>query len=136
VLEAKRNLLNATVTAAQILIRGGVSASKAKSTIERLLDGDKVALVVPMVDTAAGFEKALAQHGITAQRREIPRTVDVAAIRNRLKLTQEEFAARFGLNVATVRNWEQGRSDPDEPARGFLAVIDRYPELAEEAVSA
>src|SRR5260221_12520485 len=48
---------------------------------------------------------------------------DVAALRRRLKLSQAEFANRFGFSVATVRNWEQGRVLADGPARVFLAGI-------------
>jgi len=60
--------------------------------------------------------------------------MDVAAIRKRLKLTQAGFAARFGLSVATVRDWEQGRRVPDRPARVLLAVIAQNPEAVEQAV--
>lgn len=115
---------------------GGITPSRAKAIVEQLLKREPVALVVPAIASTAEFEKALARLGVKAQRREIPARIDVAAIRHRLNLTQEEFAARFGLNVATVRNWEQGRSQPDEPARGFLAVIALHPEIAEEAASA
>ena len=125
-----------TVSAARLLIRNGLSPSKAKSLVERLWARERVAAVVPHVQSLADFERELAAFGVTAQRREIPRHIDVAAIRARLSLTQEEFAARFGLSVSTVRNWEQGRSEPDEPARGFLAVIAAHPEIAEAAISA
>jgi DNA-binding transcriptional regulator YiaG len=125
-----------TVAAARLFIRGGITPSRAKSLVERLLVGDSIAVIVPAVESAAAFDKSLAALGLKTERRAIPRHIDVAEIRRRLALTQEEFAARFGLNVATVRNWEQGRSEPDEPARGYLAVIATHPEIAEAAVSA
>jgi putative transcriptional regulator len=53
---------------------------------------------------------------------EIP-TVDVRAVRRRLGLSQTEFAAKFGFQPAALRNWEQGRTRPDGPARVLLAVI-------------
>jgi putative transcriptional regulator len=56
-------------------------------------------------------------------------------IRARLKLSQPEFAARFGLKVATVRDWEQGRSRPDGPARVLLTVIREEPEAIERALA-
>lgn len=52
---------------------------------------------------------------------------DVAALRRRLKLSQAEFASRFGFSVATVRNWEQGRVLADGPARILLTVIANEP---------
>ncbi|HNR29886.1 MAG TPA: helix-turn-helix domain-containing protein [Candidatus Hydrogenedentes bacterium] len=51
------------------------------------------------------------------------RVPDVRAIRKRLKLTQREFARRFHLTLAVVRDWEQRRSTPDQAARAFLRVI-------------
>ena len=56
-----------------------------------------------------------------------------AAVRQKLKLTQAEFAERFGLPLATVRNWEQGRTLPDAPARVLLAVIARHPDAVADA---
>jgi putative transcriptional regulator len=61
-------------------------------------------------------------------------TTDVRALRRRLKLSQTEFAAKFGFQPATVRNWEQGRTRPDGPARVLLAVIARHPEAVEDAL--
>jgi putative transcriptional regulator len=54
--------------------------------------------------------------------------IDVGAIRKKLNLSQAKFADRFGLSVATVRDWEQGRRSPDNTARTLLMVIDRRPE--------
>jgi putative transcriptional regulator len=53
--------------------------------------------------------------------------VDVAATRRKLGISQRDFALAFGVSVATVRNWEQGRRSPHGPARVLLAVIDRAP---------
>jgi putative transcriptional regulator len=59
---------------------------------------------------------------------------DVAALRRRLKLSQAEFATRFGFSVATVRNWEQGRVLADGPARVLLAVIANEPQAVVRAL--
>ena len=64
---------------------------------------------------------------------EVP-AIDVRAARKRLGLTQAAFAAKFGFQPATLRNWEQGRTRPDGPARVLLAVIDRHPEAVEDAL--
>ena len=55
-------------------------------------------------------------------------TIDIRQIRAKMGLTQEQFALRFGFPQATLRNWEQGRSRPDTPARVLLAVIAKHPE--------
>jgi putative transcriptional regulator len=61
-------------------------------------------------------------------------TIDVRALRQRLGLSQSEFAAKFGFQAATLRNWEQGRTRPDGPARVLLAVIASHPEAVEDAL--
>ena len=61
-------------------------------------------------------------------------TVDVRATRKRLGLSQASFAAKFGFQPATIRNWEQGRTRPDGPARVLLAVIASHPEAVEDAL--
>ena len=58
-----------------------------------------------------------------------PEAVDVAAIRFRIGMTQEQFAARFGLSVATLRHWERGDRVPRGPARVLLNVIAHAPAL-------
>lgn len=52
---------------------------------------------------------------------------DIKKIRAKLKMSQDAFAEAFGLPVATVRDWEQGRSEPDTAARILLRVIEREP---------
>ena len=66
---------------------------------------------------------------------EAPTEIDVAAIRERTGLSQDQFALRFGLDAATVRNWEQGRSSPDKAARVLLLTIDKDPTAVEKALS-
>jgi putative transcriptional regulator len=51
-------------------------------------------------------------------------------IRAATQLTQAEFAARIGVPLETIRNWEQGKRTPRGPARALLKVIDRAPDLA------
>jgi putative transcriptional regulator len=57
-------------------------------------------------------------------------------IRARCGLTQAEFAARIGVPIETVRNWEQGKRSPRGPARALLKVIDEVPEVAFAVLSA
>lgn len=60
--------------------------------------------------------------------------VDVREVRTRMKLSQAQFATKFGFPPATLRNWEQGRSHPDAPTRVLLAVIARHPEAVEDVL--
>jgi putative transcriptional regulator len=60
-----------------------------------------------------------------ATARRVPR---VRTIRRALGLTQEDFAARYQIPLGTLRDWEQGRTEPDQPARAYLKVIASDPE--------
>jgi putative transcriptional regulator len=51
-------------------------------------------------------------------------------VRGRTGLTQAAFAARIGVPVETVRNWEQGKRSPRGPARALLKVIEQAPDAA------
>jgi putative transcriptional regulator len=64
------------------------------------------------------------------------RTPQVRIIRRALGLSQEEFAARFHIPLGTLRDWEQGRKDPDAAARAYLVVIGRNPAAVSEALTA
>ncbi len=55
-------------------------------------------------------------------------------IRRALGLTQEEFALRFQIPLGTLRDWEQGASEPDQAARAYLKVIARDPEAVRKAL--
>ncbi len=65
-----------------------------------------------------------------------PATVDVRAIREALGLSQPAFARRFGFSLGAVREWEQGRRQPEAAARVLLLVIARSPEMVDEAIQA
>ena len=60
--------------------------------------------------------------------------VDVRKVRLKMKLSQAEFATKFGFPPATLRNWEQGRSRPDAPTRVLLAVIAKHPDAVEDVL--
>jgi putative transcriptional regulator len=63
--------------------------------------------------------------------RRVPR---VKTLRRALRLTQQEFAARYQIPLGTLRDWEQGRTEPDQPARAYLTVIAHDPEGALRAL--
>ncbi len=61
---------------------------------------------------------------------------DIVASRKRLKLSQARFALHFGISPATLRDWEQGRRQPEGPAKVLLRVIDKEPEAVLRALHA
>jgi putative transcriptional regulator len=66
----------------------------------------------------------------------IPPETDVKALRERLGLSQADFAALFGFNVRSLQDWEQARRRPEVPIRAYLAVIERNPEAVIRALRA
>jgi DNA-binding transcriptional regulator YiaG len=66
----------------------------------------------------------------------IPETIDVAAIRKRQKLSQAEFAKRYGLPAGTIKDWEQKRRQPDRAAILLLKVIEQAPDTVAQAIRA
>jgi putative transcriptional regulator len=72
---------------------------------------------------------------LTPERQEkLKRVPQVKVIRRVLRLTQEEFAARFRIPLGTLRDWEQGKSEPDQAARAYLTVIASDPEAVHKAL--
>jgi len=59
---------------------------------------------------------------------------NIKRLRSNYKLSQNEFAALLGISVATLRNWEQGRREPEGPARVLLQVAARHPEAVWDVV--
>ena len=103
---------------------------KTRTTVPRKSSAGSriVASLREAVDWAEGKDVAVRVTTV-----EVP-MVDVREVRRRLRLSQTAFAAKFGFQTATLRNWEQGRTRPDGPARVLLAVIARHPEAVEDTL--
>jgi putative transcriptional regulator len=69
-----------------------------------------------------------------ADTKRMKRTPQAKIIRRALGMTQEEFAARYRIPLGTLRDWEQGRAIPDQPARAYLTVIARSPHEVQQAL--
>ena len=65
--------------------------------------------------------------------RRVPR---VKTLRRALGFTQEEFAVRYQIPLGTLRDWEQGRTEPDQPTRAYLKVIAKDPERVHRLLTA
>ena len=85
---------------------------------------------------AAAMSDPDAQPLTEADWTRMKRTPRAKIIRRALGLSQEEFAARFHIPIGTLRDWEQGRAEPDQAARAYLKVIARAPERRAQSACA
>ena len=67
-----------------------------------------------------------------ARMKRVPRT---KTLRRALGLTQDEFATQFRIPIETLRDWEQGRAEPDQAARAYLKVIATAPDVVRKALT-
>jgi putative transcriptional regulator len=81
-----------------------------------------------------GSERALTG-GDTGAPAEPQGAAYARGVRAQTKLTQAEFAARIGVPIETVRNWEQGKRSPRGPARALLKLIEKVPQVAFDVLS-
>lgn len=66
----------------------------------------------------------------------VPAKIDVKAIREKSRMSQEEFARHYGFSKRSLEQWEQGRRVPTGASRAFLAVIAREPAAVHRALAA
>ncbi len=88
--------------------------------VEVTSEGQERVLPPPMPE-----QPAAAPTGASA-----PDAANARRIRSQTRLTQAEFAARIGVPIETVRNWEQGKRSPRGPARALLKLLDHAPDVA------
>jgi putative transcriptional regulator len=100
---------------------------KADGRIVELRDGQEF----PLAPTIPGLALAMPA-AAPAEAAPLPAVRD---LRRRARLTQLEFAARLGVPVETIRNWEQGKRAPRGPARALLAVIAHSPDTVFAALA-
>lgn len=119
---------------ARLFVRSGVPKRTAMKVLAELVAGKISYVEAPAVRDYSRLAQYLGSQGVAAYR-VVRRKVNVRALRKRLGMSQEAFAGRYGLDVATVQNWEQGRTTPDGPAATLLQVIDRDPEKVAELMT-
>lgn len=61
--------------------------------------------------------------------------LEIKKIRSATGKTQKSFAEMIGVNINTLRNWEQGRRQPEGPARTLLKIVSKYPDIVQKALS-
>jgi putative transcriptional regulator len=104
---------------------------KADGRIVELRDGQEFPLA-PMMPEPAFATPSTVPDTTPGETGTLPAVRD---LRRRAQLTQIEFAARLGVPVETIRNWEQGKRVPRGPARALLAVIAHSPETVFAALA-
>ena len=116
---------------AQYIMKDAVTPKKAD---KRKTDWSEFDAMTEAERTAAALSDPDAQP-LTLDRRGKPRT-RVFIVRRALGLSQEAFAERYKIPVGTLRDWEQGRSEPDLAARAYLIVIAKHPDMVAQALAA
>jgi len=108
----------------------GNRRSRSRTARQPTVGADIVQALKNAVAYAKGDKVGAVEHIV-----RVPERIDVRAVRAKLGMSQHRFAARFGVSISTVRNWEQGRRQPEGPARVLLTIIDREPEAVERALA-
>ncbi len=71
-----------------------------------------------------------------ASRQKTLKWPDAGLVREKLGLTQSQFAAMIGISIRTLQNWEQGHRRPEGTARALLRIAERHPQAVLEALHA
>ena len=84
---------------------------------------------------AAALKDPDAQPLTEADSKRMKRTPQTRIIRRALGLSQEDFAMKYHIPIGTLRDWEQGRCEPDQAAKSYLTGIAREPEMTSDALA-
>src|SRR6201998_3380792 len=103
----------------------GTAAKRDWSRLDAMTGGEKHAAALSDPDNRPLTEEDM---------KRMKRTPRAKIIRRALGLSQEDFAARYHIPIGTLRDWEQGRVEPDQAARAYLKVIAREPETVRAAL--
>jgi putative transcriptional regulator len=127
--------LNASTKPHDPAIAPASPAGPTRSFVEKT-DWERLRAMSDEEVTAAALADPDARPMTPEQLENAKRIPRIRTLRRALKLTQEEFAARHHIPVGTLRDWEHGRSEPDQPARAYLTVIAADPEGVSSSLAA
>jgi putative transcriptional regulator len=96
---------------------------------------DGVRAMTPEEIERAAYSDPDAQPLTEADMQRMIRTPQTKIIRRALALTQEQFSVRYHIPVGTLRDWEQGRAEPDQPTRAYLTLIASNPQFVDQALN-
>jgi putative transcriptional regulator len=128
-----RQDMSKTTTIAKMRPDGSIAEVLADGTERLLADTQMWPMTPEEIEEAARVDPD-ARPYTPAELAAVKRVPRVKTLRRALGLTQEEFAARYRIPLGTLRDWEQGRSEPDHPARAYLTVIAHDPEGVHHAL--
>lgn len=110
----------------------GISLLKAKRAVEAVLNEGEATLILPKVVSKQDLMSELRAAGIDAFMATPPKKYSVKNLRRRLKLTQEEFAVIYGVDLRTLQNYENGTRKPSGTAIGYFKLIEKAPEAVKQ----
>lgn len=119
--------------AARLLAQRHVTLRSAHAALTDMTDKGRGYVLAPAVDDLARLQDELRAVGVVAKV-HAPTKISARQVRERTGLSQEAFALRYGLDVSTLRNWEQDRSEPDAAATTLLWTIARNPKAVEKSL--
>ena len=114
-----------SIAAIHSLVRRGVKLRSAKRAIKAMIAKGESIVHVPTVESGNALKGELLKAGV-APSRVAAEPVNIRDLRERLNMTQEEFALRYNLNLRALQNWEQGR-DPEPVVWSYLKAIEQNP---------
>src|SRR6266702_1603399 len=100
--------------------KGSVKKSARRPARNTVFEGIKAGLKESLAYVKGEIELPVRHYVVTP-------AVNVKGIRTKLKLSQSEFAQRYGFPIRTLQDWELGRNQPPSPVRAYLIVIDKQP---------
>jgi putative transcriptional regulator len=106
-----------------------MSISSAKALTKAKKQSDLLTAVKEMVAHHKG------EISLKTRTLHIPKEIDVALIRKNFGLTQKQFADHYGFKLSALKEWEQGRRQPERSARILLKVIASAPKIVEMILS-
>jgi putative transcriptional regulator len=115
---------------------GNTMKRTAKKTIAAKHDWSRLDAMTAAQKHAAALSDPDNRPLSEADMKRMKRTPRAKIIRRALGLSQEDFAARYHIPLGTLRDWEQGRAEPDQAARAYLTVIARAPDVVFSALNA
>jgi len=125
-----------TTIAARIRSRDGRLVRVHADGREEVLEKRPIRPMTKEESHAAAFADPDARPLTPEEMKRAKPTPRAKIIRRALRLTQEEFATRYHIPIGALRDWEQGRAEPDQPARAYLRAIAGDPHAVLRALEA
>ena len=124
-----------SVSTSLSLARRGLGLPQAKRAVEEAIETGRAVIKVPKVEDIITLTAELRDSGMLVSRMDSTK-VDVKMVREQLRMTQKQFALKYGFDLGTLRNWEFGKRKPPIAVNSCLKVISRMPDHVSDALEA